>query len=250
MNRKAFTMVEMIVVVGIMSLVLIPTYRILSHGSKSAIDGVSRGGIILEGQQILGQVKSDLNSTCFVYSDGNERTINNLFKEKITVTEITYSFLSFSGGKANEKVVSTTFGPESPRRLNEIEYKLISRKNSPFKTLERTLRLHPKNDSFGGKHVITKVLSNKVNFFEINPVTVTSCGVSRSFFRISLLLFDKKEGQKIEVGADGSVDGNKVFIADFSATVSPIILNTILDNPGLNRNWYTDTESPDPKIIY
>jgi hypothetical protein len=94
--------------------------------------------------------------------------------------------------------------------------------------LERRLITHPKMpaapDSF-------RVLSDQVNFFEIRPETITSAGFSRSFFRISLQLFDQKE--------DSGQHGEK-FIADFMDTANPTILNSIINNPGQNRNWYTD----------
>lgn len=245
-NKMGVTLIEMVVVTALMSLILIPVYRVLSHGSKSAIEGVNRSGVVLEGQQILGQIKDDLSASYFIHKDGEKHNIHNIFKQKSIPGEIKYSIITFNGGKESQKVISTTAGGISYRRLNRVEYRLISHKGSPYKTLERTIRLHPQNNSFGGSKTMTKVLSNKVNFFEITTADITSCGESREFFRISLLMFDKKEGigNKSLVDGTGKIDSSKVFIADFSATVSPVILNTILDNVGMNRNWYTDPEVP------
>jgi hypothetical protein len=82
----------------------------------------------------------------------------------------------------------------------------------------------------------TRTMSERVNFFEIRPETITSAGFSRSFFKVSLQLFDQDSNKK----SDSPPDPESMFIAEFSETVNPLILNSIINNPGLNRNWYTD----------
>lgn len=242
-NRLAFTMVELMVVCGILMLVIIPTYRILSHGSKSAIKGVQRNSIIMHGQNILSQIKSDLVESAFPFSDADTQDINigNIATETSDIDgNVTYIFYSFSGGAYEQQVRPTSSGAESYRRLNRIEYRFITKPGSIFKVLERVVFLHPHHT--GAKPTgQRKVLSDKVNFFEIRPETPESAGFSRSFFRVSLQLFDH------DAAADKSLPPNPetMFIAEFCETVNPIILNALVNNPGLNRNWYTDPSTTD-----
>ncbi len=232
-QRHAFTLVEVMIVCAIMMLILIPTYRILSHGSRSALKGVQRNNVVMSGQQILSQLKLDLTLSCFIFVNDKSHSISDIFTETTTGSDVTISFYTFNGDEYEKKVIPTSSGPESYRRMNKVEYILKSRSGSVFKTLERVLHLHPKIG--GGQN--RKVLSDKVNFFEIRPETITSAGYSRSFFRISLQLFDQ----------DDNVSGNvgQLFIADFMETANPTILNSIINNPGLNRNWYTDPHNSD-----
>ncbi len=229
MKKNAFTLIEVMIVCAIMMLILIPTYRIMSHGSKSAIKGVQRNNVVMQGQNIISQLKMDLALSGFKFVDDKSHGIADIFTESTMGTDIIVSFATFNGGETDQKVVPTNSGPTSFRRLNKVEYRLISKPDTPFKTLERTIKMHPKNA--GGK-TLKKVLSDQVNFFEIRPETVSSAGFSRSFFRISLQLYDQEEGA---AGTTG-----KAFIADFMDTSNPLILNSIINNPGLNRNWYTD----------
>ncbi|MFZ5952461.1 MAG: PulJ/GspJ family protein [Candidatus Rifleibacteriota bacterium] len=238
--KKAFTLVELMVVVGILTLVMIPTYKILSHGSKSAIKGVQRNNIIMHGQQILSQIKSDLTASAFPLVDGETHNINNIFTETTDADgNIKITFYSFSGGEYAQQVIPTSSGAMSHRRLNRIEYRLSSKSGSIFKKLERIVYLHPSHAGAksGGQR---RVLSEQVNFFEIRPETIDSCGFSRSFFRASLQLFDNEGENKTAVP-----DPEKMFIAEFSETINPLILNSIVNNPGLNRNWYTDPSATD-----
>ncbi len=226
--RKAFTMVELMIVSAILMLILIPTFRIMSHGRQTASKGMQRNQVVMSGQQILSQIKMDLAISCFVFVNDTTQDINNVFTETSSGGDTTLSFFTFNGGLYENKVIPTSDGPESFRRMNRVEYRLSSQPGSPFKKLERRLITHPKlppaPDTF-------RVLSDQVNFFEIRPETITSAGFSRSFFRISLQLFDQKE--------DSGQHGTK-FIADFMDTANPTILNSIINNPGQNRNWYTD----------
>ncbi len=232
-QRHAFTLVEVMIVCAIMMLILIPTYRILSHGSRSALKGVQRNNVVMSGQQILSQLKLDLTLSCFIFVNDKSHSIGDIFTETTTGSDVTISFYTFNGDEYEKKVIPTSSGPESYRRMNRVEYILKSRSGSVFKTLERVMHLHPKIS--GGQN--RKILSDKVNFFEIRPETITSAGYSRSFFRISLQLFDQ----------DDKVSGNvgQLFIADFMETANPTILNSIINNPGLNRNWYTDPHNSD-----
>lgn len=232
-RRQAFTLVEVMIVCAIMMLILIPTYRILSHGSRSALKGVQRNNVVMQGQQILSQLKMDLMLSCFVFVNDKSHSISDIFTETTTGSDLTISFFTFNGEDFTSKVIPTSSGPESYRRMNRVEYILKSKSGSAFKTLERVFHPHPKIS--GGTH--RNVLSDKVNFFEIRPETITSAGYSRSFFRISLQLYDQDDNAKGNVGQQ--------FIADFMETANPTILNSIINNPGLNRNWYTDPHDTD-----
>lgn len=226
--KKAFTMVELMIVCVILTLLLIPTFRIMSHGQRSASKGMQRNRVVMQGQQILSQVKMDLAISCFIFVNDTTQNINDIFSENTSGNDITLSFYTFNGGAYENKVVPTNSGPASYRRMNRVEYRLTSRPGSPFKKLERRLLTHPRlpaaPDTF-------RILSDQVNFFEIRPETITSAGYSRSFFRISLQLFDQEETSS-RLG--------EVFVADFMDTSNPTILNSIINNPGQNRNWYTD----------
>lgn len=234
MNRatrtaRGFTLIELVVVCAIMMLILIPTYRIMSHGSRSAIKGVQRNNVVMQGQQILSQLKLDLALSCFVFVNDKSHSISDIFSETTIGSDVSLSFFTFNGEEFTSKVIPTNSGPESYRRMNRVEYILKSKPDSVFKTLERVIHLHPK---IAGGGSTRKILSDKANFFEVRPETVTSAGYSRSFFRISLQLFDQDDNLKGNIG--------QLFIADFMDTANPSILNSIINNPGLNRNWYTD----------
>lgn len=241
MRKLAFTMVEILVVCSIMMLIFVPTYKILSHGSKSAIKGVQRNSIIMHGQQILSQIKSDLTESGFRPVNGTKHSINNIFSETSdSFGNYKISFFSYNGGIYEHQVKPTAAGPESFRLFNKIEYKIISSPDSIFKKLQRTVFLHPSHPGFTPRGK-TQTLSDKVNFFEIRPETVDSVNFSRSFFRVSLQLFDQEKAS-----ADAPPpDPDKMFIAEFSETVNPIILNSIINNPGLQRNWYTEPSVPE-----
>ena len=233
MKKNGFTLIEMLVVVSMLALILFPTYRILSHGSKSAMRGAERSNLVNLGQRLLGQVKADLSLSCFEYKDGELHGVDNIFKETNGADEIKYSFFTYHGGKQEYKVVPTNSGGISYRRFNKIEY-CLRLKPDGQNLLERKVYYHPKNPM--AKKTKAKLLSDQVNFFEIRPVTVISKGVARNFFRISLQLFGQKNKAKLN-------KAGKAFIADFVDTVNPLVLNSIINNPGLNRNWYTDPHS-------
>jgi len=232
-NNKAFTLIEVVMVCAIMMLILIPTYRILSHGGKSALKGVQRNNVVMQGQQILSQLKLDLALSCFIFVNDKSHSISDIFSENLSGSDVTISFNTFNGEEYARKVIPTSSGPESYRRMNRVEYVLKSRPGSAFKSLERIFYPHP---GIGGNKN-RKILSDRVNFFEIRPETISSAGYSRSFFRISLQLFDQEEKVSNSTGQQ--------FIADFMETANPTVLNSIINNPGLNRNWYTDPHNTD-----
>lgn len=225
--KKAFTMVELMIVCAILMLILVPTFKILSYGRQSANKGMQRNRVVMEGQQILSQIKKDLAVSCFVFVNDTTQDINDIFSESSSGSDVTLSFFTFNGGLYEDKVIPTIDGPTSYRRMNRVEYRLSSRPGTPFKKLERRLITHP---SLPTVQDTARVLSDQVNFFEIRPETITSVGFPRSFFRISLQLFDQEENK-------GAGD---VFVADFMDTANPTILNSIINNQGQNRNWYTD----------
>lgn len=234
--KKAFTLVEILIVVSLFMLILLPTLRILSYGGKSAIEGVQRNAVVMSGQQIIAQLRADLAMSNFVINDGEVHDIHSIMTEQTSGDSIIYSFLSFNESDYQSKVTPTLTG-NSPRLLNRVEYHLVTQSNSPFKTLERVVTINQQISTTNRR--IRQTLSENVNFFAITPETVSSNDYHKSFFRISLQLFDRDETR--DRGHDADPDA--LFIADFLGTVNPVILNRVLDNKGLNRNWYTDAES-------
>jgi len=135
MKRSAFTLIEVVIVCAIMMLILIPTYRIMSHGSRSAIKGVQRNTVVMTGQQIISQLKVDLALSCFKITNDASHGISDIFTETTVGSDLHISFMTFNGGEYSAKVVPTNNGGESYRRMNKVEYRLISKAGSPFKTL-------------------------------------------------------------------------------------------------------------------
>ncbi|MBF0501077.1 MAG: prepilin-type N-terminal cleavage/methylation domain-containing protein [Candidatus Riflebacteria bacterium] len=165
--RKAYTLVEVMIAVTLISLLMGPIFMVYRSGSKTSLEGLVKGEITLEAMRIIRQIHDDLKYSVF-FIDYNakplqiDKTVAYFSKIIFGNFESSYSILRFPlHGNMNE-IIENTPGT-AYRKVVTVTYELSkSGTDSPFYTLSR------KEGALG-----KTVLSNRVNFFEIreNPLS-------------------------------------------------------------------------------
>jgi prepilin-type N-terminal cleavage/methylation domain-containing protein len=247
--RAAFTLIEMMVVVILVSMILIPVFRTFHAGIKVATKGMLKVETTLEARRILKQIQTDLQDVCFPM-DGREMTFSpeSLVRETGTPPTTTYAFFSFPAHGPVESLITDEAGGIVWRNVSEITYSLSQGENSMY-TLIRSERFHPSHPLAstypGGIRV--QNLSNQVNFFSIVANPFNTPTRSSLTFRVHLQLVDSvKKGELAQV-----VQGNSAaqrlkegVIADFFSVVNPHFYNHLLNRGWFNPNWQTGIRSP------
>lgn len=201
--RKAFTLVEALIAVGLMALLMGPIFYVYRSGSRNSLEGRVKAEITLEAQRIIRQVHDDLKySTFFVDYISSpphiEKTPVYFDKTLFGNAESTYSLLRFPlHGQMSEAIENT---PETAyRKTVLVTYELKkSGGDSPFYILTR------KEGALGSVE-----LSRRVNFFEIreNPFSP-----EKTTWLITLQIAEavKQTGADINIQKLGETQGNSV----------------------------------------
>lgn len=219
MKRSGFTMLEILIVSGIMLLVMIPAFRTFSYSNKSFEKNVSRNETLQQGQIILNYLQRDLAAISLkMTSNSFKINIFDLLRyENVGPLKI-YTFYSFIGtAKVDGKFENI---------LNKVSYVYDENK----KTLQRIIKYNGANSSKG---TVTNTLGTNVNHFELQTVVGNSYNTKKTFIRPFFALIEKeKSNPKNPTPA----------IREFMCTITPELFNSMLEFKGYNRNFNADPQ--------
>jgi hypothetical protein len=167
-KRKAFTIVEVLVVATIIVFLLTAIYRLLAGSKKNFIQGGHKLTIQLTGQNLLEYIKTDLIQSCRLNDNDEILKING----------DTYSFYRFNPeiGKASDAVVEGAPVPE----------KITYAYDSSGQTLTRSEERVAYSILKAGK---SEKIAEHVKSFQIQRYTLNQ----KNYFRIEFQLFMTKE---------------------------------------------------------
>ncbi|HQB84049.1 MAG TPA: hypothetical protein PLR50_11165, partial [Candidatus Rifleibacterium sp.] len=128
------------------------------------------------------------------------------------------------------------------RNVSEVTYRVEESKNpdNPFMRLIRT-------ESFGGK-VNTRILTERINFFEIKPIMLQPYGKNQFYFLVTLQLIDAVHASDMKGRTAGTKLGElqkDVILADFFDVVYPEFFHAAWNQTRVNPNWHTQIRSPE-----
>ncbi|MBI3039099.1 prepilin-type N-terminal cleavage/methylation domain-containing protein, partial [bacterium] len=131
-SKKAFTLVELMIVVGCLMLILVPAWRIFHYGTRSSLQGMLKIDTTLEARRILNQVNLDLKQSCWAWDDENNAyyTISDILSASGRFQNRTISFLVFPSKGSLTDAIPQSLEPdvENPskvvanRRVSKVSY--------------------------------------------------------------------------------------------------------------------------------
>lgn len=235
-GRHAFTLVELMIALTCLTLIIGPIFILLRSGANTSLKGMLRIETTEKARNILQQIYADLKMACFKLPDENDYSFSDILKRNGDAPNYIYQFYSFPIHQSYSEIFeSPEEGPNS-RIPSLITYK-VEGVSAPY-TLVR-------EETFKGK-TTSKVLSENINFFEINDIGITT-KVDNSkmqfYYQITLQLIDvlhasdydnKKIGEKLRQNQ------KDVILADFYDIVYPEYFNALWNDKRLNQNWHTE----------
>lgn len=241
-ERKAFTLVEIMIVAICLALLLGPIFLVLRSSTKTSLKGMMRIDTTLEARRVIKQVYADLKMACFPLPYNSVYNFDNVMQVGGTPPCNTYSFLSFPIHQKLENIFASQLSGVNYRDVSEITYRVEKGKNAdnPFLTLYR-------DESFGGK-IHTRILSDKINFFEIKPIMLQPYGKNQFYFLVTLQLIDALHPSELQ----GRTAGTKldqlqkdVILADFFDVVYPEYFHAAWNQVRSNPNWHSQIRQPE-----
>lgn len=252
-DDRGFTLIELMVVAICIGLLLGPLWRVFTAGTATSLRGILHAETVREGRTILRQIQDDLRHACIEFTGAAiELDVNKVVERGGTPPLQTFRLLSFPRqGPISGGAVPTTTSGNAFRRASEIRYRLEAGRDArhPFHRLSRVERYHPDHpmaSEFPGGEKVT-VLSERVNYFDIQPFTETAGGRSVGCFWVTLQLADAVAAHALPPVAAGSrrSDGDaSTLIADFYTVVVPQFFNDLEHREGYNPNWHTGVVGP------
>lgn len=249
---RGFSLVEITAVVLLLGLSMGAIMQTLRAGTRQSLKGMQQIEVSLEARRILQRLQVDLKSACFETCQiaAIDISINGLLNQSGTFPGNAYTFLSFPLNGTVADVIPTA-GEASPafRRASRVTWRLEPGTN-PQRPLLRLIReevFHPDHSqSKTGSNRLTRVMSERVNFFAIQPYQVTSGGQSNWYFWVTLQLGDaiNRNTGSFTPGQPLPDRREDLVMADFYDVVSPDFFNAIWKYTEMNRNWYTGVQGP------
>lgn len=250
--RRAFTMIELMVVVILACLVLGPAWTIFRAGSKTSLQGMQQIELVLDARKILHQIHIDLKNACYPIPDGDSSfrfgdIVSEYRLSSTTQDKTRYSFLSFPLHSELDKTVSANQTTAlAPRYASKLIYRLTKAKRGPFLILTREEKL-PNALGGNGKFKVT-VLSRRVNYFSIKEVELKAkIGKNQFFYQIKLQLAEAREQAKLSQIKEGKLIENRtegLIIGDFYDVVYPEFFSALWNQENMNRNWHSLIQGP------
>ncbi len=252
-HKRAFTMVELIIVAACVALLLGPIFFLLRSGSNTSRMGMLKIETTLESRRIIKQIHRDLKLAVIplshIWSPGEVAfpAFTDILTEEGSPPLLKYTFYSYpvhaplsSGGASDiihNRLSKTGY---SPRNMAKITYSLEKTGvDSPFLTLKRT-------ELFNGQ-TRTQKLSERINYFRIKVIPMTPMGTKNQyFFFVTLQLIDSLNKMDM-AGKISETDVNmqkadaqgKVVLADFFDIVYPEYFHAFWNSPQSNPSWHT-----------
>lgn len=252
--NRAFTMMEIMVVVLLSMLVIVPAWRIFKSSSQSSLQGVHQIEMVMEGRRLLRQIHNDLKSACLpMENEVQIFTFYDLFNfhapSQISQAGSSYDFLVFPmHAEIRDAVSEAITSGLSPRYVNRVIYRLEAQRDSPFLKLIREEKTHP---GLRGGPAGAKVLTDKVNFFRIDavPIQFPVAGGAKDqwFFNVTLQLAQAREPKDLTKVPSGNTIMNRtqgLIIADFYDVVYSEHFTAFWNQDFMGRNWHTVMDLP------
>lgn len=235
-NRRAFTLVEIMIAAICMTIILGPIFTLLRSGSDTSLKGMMRIDTTLKARNIMQQVYADLKTACFRLPYDSEYSFDDILTSDGIAPNVTYSFCNYPLHEKYSDIFESPTSGENLRNVSSITYRIEDGDdpNLPFKKLIR-------EEIFKGV-IKTKVLSENVNFFEIKPLLISADEKDNYYFLITLQLIDVLHAQDIKdkkTGEKLTENQKDVILADFYDVVYPEFFHDIWNDKGCNPNWHT-----------
>lgn len=243
---KAFTLIEIMMVILLSALILGPAYSIFKSGSQTSLQGMQQIELVQEGRRLLRLIHNDLKTACFPIPNG---PYTFSFSSLLTVTKASantqagtnYTFLIFPLHCDIDQAVSANQTAKAPRIVNRLEYFLNSQPGSPFLSLTRTET--PVQGAMS-----KKILSTRVNYFSIREVEFQSpVGKIQFLYEVTLQLAEARQPKDLMKVPPGAIITNKstgLIIGDFFDVISNDFFTALWNQDYMNHNWHTGIEGP------
>lgn len=235
-GRHAFTLVELMIALTCLTLIIGPIFILLRSGANTSLKGMLRIETTEKARNILQQIYADLKMACFKLPDENDYSFSNILKRNGDAPNYMYQFYSFPIHQSYNEIFESQDEGVNNRIPSLITYK-VEGVSAPYQLI--------REETFKGK-TTSKVLSENINFFEINDIGITT-KVDNSkmqfYYQITLQLIDvlhasdydnKKIGEKLRQNQ------KDVILADFYDIVYPEYFNALWNDKRLNQNWHTE----------
>lgn len=240
-QKTGFTLVEIMVAVACLALLAGTTFMLLQAGTRSSLQGMLRLETTLEARKIIRQVYADLKLACFPLPYNSVYNFENVMYITGAPPHNMYSFLSFPTHARLEEVMASPYSGINYRETAFINYRV-----EPAASATSSLLRLTREETFKGQ-TTRKVLSERVNFFEIKPVMLQPYGRNQHYFLITLQLVDSIDAAdlgRVTAGEKLHNDRSNLAVADFFDIVYPEFFHAAWNQPGSNPNWHTQIRIP------
>ncbi|PKL44282.1 MAG: hypothetical protein CVV41_06495 [Candidatus Riflebacteria bacterium HGW-Riflebacteria-1] len=240
-RKQGFTLVELMVAIACLSLLGGSALLLIRAGTRSSMQGMLRLETTLEARKIIRQVYADLKLACFPLPYDSVYSFDSVMYTAGAPPHNTYSFLSFPNHARMNEIFSSPHSGVNHRETSIINYR-VEPPTSPDRPFLRLIR----EETFKGQ-TNSKVLSDRVNFFEIKPVMLQPYGRNQFYFLVTLQLVDSVDPGEFKGATAGNrIDGVRAnqAVADFFDIVYPEFFHAAWNQPGINPNWHTQIRVP------
>ena len=240
-RRSAFTLVEIMIVLICTALLMGPIFLVLRSSTRTSLRGMLRIDTTLEARRVIKQVYADLKMACFPLPYNSIYNFDDVMQVTGTPPHNSYKFYSFPIHQRLNDIFSSQLSGVNFRDVAEVNYRVEDSKDpdNPFMRLIRT-------EVFAGK-VNTRILTDRINFFEIKPVMMQPYGKNQFYFLVTLQLIDAVHPSEMKgrtAGAKLDELQKDVILADFFDVVYPEFFHAALNQTRVNPNWHTQLRSP------
>ncbi|MFZ5949221.1 MAG: PulJ/GspJ family protein [Candidatus Rifleibacteriota bacterium] len=240
-TRSGFTLVEIMIVAICLALLMGPIFMVLRSGTQTSLKGMLRIDTTLEARRVIRQVHADLKMACFPLPLSSVFNFDDVLKISGTPPKNVYSFLSYPAHQKMSEIFTSQTSGINFRDLSEITY-TVEDNGDPEKPALKLVR----EEKFGGK-TTKRILSNRVNFFEIKPIMLQPQGKNQFYYFVTLQLLDAVHPSEMQ----GNTPGDKitdevtgVILADFFDVVYPEYFHSMWNQLRTVPNWHTLLRSP------
>jgi len=240
-HRPGFTLIEITVAIACLALLSATTFLLLQAGTRSSLKGMLRLETTLEARKIIRQVYADLKLACFPLPYNSVYNFENVMYITGAPPQNMYSFLRFPTHVRLDEIMTSPHNGVNFRETAFINYRI-----DPVSSQTSSLLKLTREESFKGQ-TIRKVLSERVNFFEIKPIMLQPYGRNQYYFLITLQLVDSVDAgelNRLRVGKKLQNDRSNLAVADFFDIVYPEFFHAAWNQPGINPNWHTQIRIP------
>ena len=241
-RRHAFTLVEIMIVLICTALLMGPIFLVLRSSTKTSLKGMLRIDTTLEARRVIKQIYADLKMACFELPYSSNYNFSDVMQVSGSPPHNSYKFYSFPVHQKLGDIFTSQTAGVNFRRVSEITYRVEAGKNpdNPFLRLIRT-------ESFGGK-VNTRILTERINFFEIKPIMLQPYGKNQFYFLVTLQLIDAVHASEMKGRTAGTrLDElqKDVILADFFDVVYPEFFHSVWNQTRVIPNWHSQLKLPE-----